>query len=180
MRLLITLSFAFASLYAASPTDKTLELYQKKEYEKACLEGAKIARTYKNDETFLGAYGFACLNSDYIDYAALAGIYMRETPGNRQNASYILTVALQKKLLYQALADGVDLGDTYLPDTPHIISKVFNAYAQGKYEKRGDGSYMIDLGTDQALLDSITENGRFKVRIRRYSDGRLVAEHLYW
>jgi hypothetical protein len=169
----------FASLYAA-PTDKTIELYQKKEFEKACLEGAKIARDYRNDETFLNAYGIACINSDYIDFAALAGIYLRNTAGSRQNASYILTVAIQKKLLYQSLADGIDLGDTHLPDTPHILSKAFNAYAAGKYEKRPDGAYYISEGGDQLLLDSIVENARFKVRIRRLSDGRVVEEHLYW
>ncbi|MDR2151436.1 MAG: hypothetical protein LBO72_01330 [Helicobacteraceae bacterium] len=173
----------FALLFAsaiAAPSDKIIELYQKKEYEKACLEGAKIARDYRFDETFLNAYGISCINSDYIDFAALAGIYLRSTPGSRQNASYILTIAFQKKLLYQSLADGIDLGDTHLPDTPHILSKAFNAYAAGKYEKRADGSFYIDAGGDQLLLDSLTENSRFKVRIRRLSEGRVVEEHLYW
>jgi hypothetical protein len=180
MRFLTLFWLLAAALWSAqSAVDKVIELYQNKDYEKSCLEGARIARDNRNDETFLNAYGFACLNSDYVDFAALAGIYLRNTAGSRQNASYIMTVALQKKLLYQALADDVDLGDTHLPDTPHILSKVFNAYAAGKYEKRRDG-YLIDLGTDQALLDGVTDNGRFKVRIRRYSEGRVVAEHLYW
>ncbi|MDR1451016.1 MAG: hypothetical protein LBI57_01590 [Helicobacteraceae bacterium] len=181
MRLFCLFLFFFAPwALASSATDKVIELYQNKEYERACLEGARIARDNRADETFLNAYGFACLNSDYIDFAALAGIYLRNTPGSRQNASYILTVALQKKLLYQSLADGVDLGDTHLPDTPHILSKVFNAYAAGKYEKRSDGSYYIDLDGDPVLLDAIVENSRFKVRIRRLSGTRVVAEHLYW
>ncbi|MDR0664127.1 MAG: hypothetical protein LBF86_01210 [Helicobacteraceae bacterium] len=179
MRLILIFSLFFATLSAA-PSDRVIELYQKKEYEKACLEGAKIARELRFDEVFLSAYGISCINSDYIDFAALAGVYLRETPGSRQNANYILTVAFQKKLLYQSLADGIDLGDTHLPDTPHILSKAFSAYVAGKYEKRSDGSYYIDQDGDQLLLDSIVENSRFKVRIRRLDEGRVVEEHLYW
>jgi hypothetical protein len=168
------------AVFAAQPTDNVIKLYQQQRYEAACLEGARIVRDYKNSETFVNTYALACLKSDYIDFAAIGGVYLRGSQGSRQNASYILTVVLQKKLLTQALADNIDLSSIRLPETPHILSKVFSAYASGNYVK--DGTVMvINLGGNQsATLDSLTEGGHFKVRIRQYENDRMTGEHLYW
>lgn len=157
-----------------------MELYAQKDYRAACLEGARILRDSRDDETFVNAYGIACLKSDFIDLAVPAVMYLRSTPGARQNASYILTVVLQKKLLYHALADNVDLSGSQLPDTPHILSKIYNAYARGDYERRSDGAYEMQINGRTTTLDSLQEGGHFKVRIRQFEGGRIVDEHLYW
>ncbi|MDR3347554.1 MAG: hypothetical protein LBN32_02965 [Helicobacteraceae bacterium] len=171
----------FATLVIAAPTDKVLDLYHKQDYKNACLEGAKIVRDHKNDDLFVNAFGIACLESDFIDFAGMAGLYLRASSSSRQNASYILTVVLQKKLLYHALADNVDLSDTKLPDTPHILSRVFNAYVEGNYTKDAKGVMTITLDNNHiATLDSLREGGHFKVRIRQYEKGKMLNEHLYW
>jgi hypothetical protein len=173
------------TLATAAPkdSDRVLELYRNKQYERACMEGSRVARDYKYDETLLSAYGISCIESDFIDLASFAGANLRATPESRQNANYILTVMFQKKLLYQAMLDGVDLGDTHLPETPHILSRVFTAYAAGKYDKQKDGSLLLYMsGGETALLDLIHEGGHFKVRIRPLdATGALAGRaHLYW
>ncbi|GHV09335.1 hypothetical protein AGMMS50229_19310 [Campylobacterota bacterium] len=65
MRFAILFFSLCALVFAASPTDKVLALYQKQDYQNACLEGAKIVREYRQDELFVNAYGIACLNSDF-------------------------------------------------------------------------------------------------------------------
>lgn len=175
-----TLWIVLTAAVFAAQTDDVIRLYQQQRYEAACLEGARIVREYKNNYTFVNAYSLACLKSDYIDFAAVGGVYLRDSQASRQNSSYILTVVLQKKLLTQALADNIDLSSIRLPDTPHILSKVFGAYASGNYTV--DGSVMvINLGGNStATLDSLSEGGHFKVRIRQYENGRMTGEHLYW
>lgn len=164
----------------ANTPDRVITLYHQGDFRAACLEGARILRESKDDETFVNAYGIACLKSDFIDLAVPAVMYLRSTQGARQNASYILTVVLQKKLLYHALADNVDLKGSLLPDTPHVLSKVYNTFARGEYTDKGRGLYEMRIEGRRVTLDSLHEGGHFKIRIRQYENGRIIDEHLYW
>ncbi|MDR3163026.1 MAG: hypothetical protein LBT81_04125 [Helicobacteraceae bacterium] len=181
MKQVFFLFLSCCSLFASAATDRVITLYQQRQYQTACLEGARIVRDNKYDEPFVNAFGLSCLESDFIDFAGTAGIFLRSSPASRQNASYFLTVMLQKKLLHQALADNVDLGDTHLPETPHILSKVFNAYAAGEYTRDGAGVMTIKLENGRyATLDSFRDTGYIKIRIRQYENGTMTSEHLYW
>lgn len=169
-----------ATFLSANTPDRVIELYADGDFRSACLEGARILRDSKDDETFVNAYGIACLKSDFIDLAAPAVMYLRSTSGARQNASYILTVVLQKKLLYHALADNVDLQGAFLPKTPHVLSKVYNAFASGDYTQKGATLYEMRIDGKRITLDSLHDGGHFKIRIRQYEGNRVAKEHLYW
>ena len=168
-----------ATLLQAATPERILSLYQQGDYRSACLEGAPILRDNRTDETLINAFGIACLRSDFIDLSSNAILHLRSEPGSRQNAAYILTVVLQKKLLYHAMADDVDIKGTLLPRTPHILSKVYSAYVQEKYEQQG-ARYVMRIDGERVELDSLHEGGHFKIRIRRYEGDRLIDQHLYW
>lgn len=167
-----------SGLNAATP-ERILSLYQQGDYRSACLEGAHILRENRTDETLINAFGIACLRSDFIDLSSNAILHLRSTPGSRQNAAYILSVVLQKKLLYHAMADDIDIKGTILPETPHILSKVYRAYVAEEYERVSERLEM-QIDGQRVTLDSIREGGHFKIRIRRYENNRLVDQHLYW
>ena len=169
----------YASFAAAATPERILNLYHQGDFRSACLEGAHILRDNRTDETLVNAFGIACLRSDFIDLSSNAILYLRSAPGSRQNAAYILTVVLQKKLLYHAMADGVDIKGSLLPQTPHILSKVYNAYATEEYERITNG-YEMKIDGERVVLDSLQDDGHFKIRIRRYEGSRLVDQHLYW
>lgn len=179
MRVIVLFGLLFSLALANTPA-RILDLYAKEEYKSACLEGSRILRDYKDDDTFVNAYAIACLKSDFIDLAAPAVMYLRSNKESRGNAAYILTVVLQKKLLYHALADNIDLSSANLPDTPHILSKVYNAYADGNYKQLKSGTYEIKIEDKTILLDSYNEGGHFKIRIRQFVGTQLEDEHIYW
>ncbi|MGE4294689.1 MAG: hypothetical protein AB7E49_03190 [Campylobacterales bacterium] len=169
-----------AVMASANTPDRVISLYHQGDFRTACLEGARILRDSRDDETFVNAYGIACLKSDFIDLAVPAVMYLRSTPGARQNANYILTVVLQKKMLYHALADNVDIRNAYLPDTPHVLSKVYNTFAKGNFTETSQGVYEMRINDRRVTLDSLHDGGHFKIRIRQYDNGRIIDEHLYW
>lgn len=175
----VAVLLAAVTMASAATPERIFNFYQAGDFRNACLEGAQILREYRNDDIFVNAYGIACLKSDFIDLAAPSVMHLRATRASRQNAAYILTVVLQKKLLYHAIADDIDISGTLLPNTPHILSKVYSAYIKERYERQGNG-YEMQIDGERVSLDSLFEGGHFKIRIRRYEGDQLIAQHLYW
>lgn len=176
----VVLTILLGTMLLANTSERIVSLYDTGDFRSACLEGSKILRENRDDEVFLNAYSMACLKSDFIDLAGLSVMYLRSNKTSRANASYILTVVLQKKLLYHALADNIDLDEAFLPDTPHILSKVYNAYAAKNYTTLPNGSYQMQINGKRVALDSYVDGGHFKIRIRQYAGATLEDEHIYW
>lgn len=179
MRLLSVL-LLFQVIVMASASNNIIAMYNKGEFRSACLDGAKILREHKDDVGFVNAYAIACIKSDFIDLATNAVMYLRSDKASRANSSYILTLALQKKLLLHSLADSIDLEDALLPNTSHILSKVYNVYASKQYKTVANGVIEMNIDSKVVRLDSYYESGHFKVRIRQYAGSNLENEHIYW
>ena len=133
--LLILINITFA---------KTLEdiknLYSDGEYSKACTMSGGLYMAYKDDEVFLNLFADSCLKSDMLNRMMLPIIKLYRTKAARENAAYFSTILYEKKILYHALCDGIDISYMNLPKTNYILSKIFDRFIRGKYSLK-NGSY---------------------------------------
>ncbi|NPA03607.1 MAG: hypothetical protein GXO61_01975 [Epsilonproteobacteria bacterium] len=122
-----------------------VKAYKRGAYKRVCLQGYYIFDKLKKDENLLSMYAFSCLRSDYINRLAVPILILGKTPESRKNRSYFSLILAQKNLLISALADKEDFSNLKLPNTNHLISKVFNLYFQKKF-KRVDNIYTAQEG----------------------------------
>ncbi len=179
--LLLTITLLYTA-HASADMDRLFSLYQQKRFKKACHLGLKMFKKHKNNSRFLMLYGLSCLNADYIDRLAVPLTGLRYTKAERANASYFATILLQKKLLYHALIDNVDISNLKLPKTDYILSKVFDLFTQKKYEKI-DGKYYFSPKDKLSLLYILyIEKGDrvSKMIIEERLDGQIIKIHRYW
>ncbi|WP_201353099.1 hypothetical protein [Hydrogenimonas urashimensis] len=179
--LLLLPLYVTTSLYA-SELETLYSLYTQKQYAKACHLGLKIFNRYKKNSKFLMLYGFSCLRSDYIDRLAVPMTGLRHTKTERANASYFATIILQKKLLYHALLDNVDITHLRLPKTDYILSEVFDMYTRKEYKKVDDKYYFNSKKRPQMLYVLYCEYGKGapKMVIEERLDNHLLKKHRYW
>jgi len=109
--------------------------YKQGHYKKVCKEGYRLFDKLRKDENLVSMYAFSCLKSDYIDRLAVPMLILGKSPQSRRNRSYFSLILTQKNILISALADGETFERLHVPNTDHVISKVFNIYFQKKYKK---------------------------------------------
>jgi hypothetical protein len=182
MKKLLFLSiFAIVSLQGGD-LERLYDLYTQKAYEKACQLGLRMFGEHKKNSKFLMLYAFSCLNADYVDRLAVPMIGLRATKTERANASYFATILLQKKLLYYALLDHVDISDLNLPKTDYILSKVFDLYVKKAYRKIDDKYYLTpEQGDGMKYVLYMESTGRFhKLIIEEMKNDKIIKIHRYW
>ena len=172
----------FATAIHANELEKLYDLYSQKKYARACHLGLNIFNQYKKNSKFLMLYGFSCLKADYIDRLAVPMTGLRHTKTERANASYFATIILQKKLLYHALLDNVDISNLKLPETDYILSRVFDMYTKKEYNKMNDKYYFNPDDKKKILYILYIEYGRGapKMVIEERLDDHLIKKHRYW
>lgn len=156
--------------------------YKEKNYMHACKKGVSIFNQYKNDEDYLTVYSFACLKSDMIDRLAVPITGLRKSKEARANASYFAAILLQKKLLYHAVIDNVDIEGLKLPTTDFILSKVFDMYTTNNYIKNND-VYMFknDNNNDIIYKMFVRDDERFKkLIIQQIKNDTVIKTHNYF
>ncbi len=127
--------------------------YKQKDYRYVCLQGYKVFKALQKDEDLLSMYAFACLRSDYVDRLAVPILILGKTKESRKNRAYFSLILTQKNILISALADNERFANLQVPNSDHIISKIFNLFFQKKYKKvdnvyemsDADGSYRLYL-----------------------------------
>ena len=180
-KIILAFLIATAALNAGD-LQKIYALYTQKRYKPACQLGLRIFEKHKRDSKFVMLYGFACLKADYIDRLAVPLTGLRATKTERANASYFATILLQKKLLYHALLDHVDISHLVLPKTDYVLSKVFDLYVQKAYRKIDDKYYLESKDSKGLLYVLYTQsNGRVhKMVLEERLDGNIIKIHKYW
>ena len=176
------LTILLTTLLSAATVQDLYNLYHAKKYEQGCKLGLRIFDKYKKDSKFLMLYAFSCLKADYIDRLAVPMTGLRRTKSERANASYFATIILQKKLLYHALLDNVDISHLKLPSTDYILSKIFDMYTNGKY-KKVDGRYIFTPENGNGLYYVLyIERGKGapKMVIEERLDDHTIKRHRYW
>ncbi|WP_457597203.1 hypothetical protein [Hydrogenimonas sp.] len=181
MKKLLILSFLSITLFGAEGDLKRLySMYSQKEYAKACQLGLRLFNRHKKNSKFLMLYALSCLNADYIDRLAVPMTGLRKTKTERANASYFATVILQKKLLYHALLDDVDISHLRLPKTGYILSRVFDMYTKQRYVYE-NGVYRFEPENGVVYLLYVDRSKRPpQMVIEERKEGKTIKRHRYW
>jgi len=171
----------------ANITNKMFQLYQNKEYKKACTLGFNHFKQYKNNEIYTSLYAFSCLKSDYIDRLSQPITALKFSKEARKNAAYFATILMQKKLLYYSLLDGYSLSKFKFPTTDYVLSKVFDLYSKSQEHTNKKFYIFKDLHDPKLMykLFTIKDYNRKKTVIRKmiieeYYDTIKVKRHIYW
>lgn len=183
-KILFLLLVLGAHISAASLED-IWQWYNNKEYHKVCSNSVTATDyfRYNKDENFINMYAHACLETDMINRLARPIIQLRKSKESRANASYYTTILYQKKLLYNALIDNLDILPKNLPSTNYILSKVYDDYVNQKYEKK-DGAYLFKDAQDSSYMYKLSikkdNDGFIKLVLETFKDGTIIKTRMYW
>ncbi|WP_457592783.1 hypothetical protein [Hydrogenimonas sp.] len=182
MKRVVLLAIFFLTFAAASDLERLYGLYQDKKFKQACQLGLRMFDAHKKNSKFLMLYGLSCLKADYIDRLAVPLTGLRYSRSERANASYFATILLQKKLLYHALIDNVDISDLKLPKTDYVLSKVFDLFTQKRYKKIDDKFYFVSKEKPgfMYVLYIESDGNVKKMIIEERLDDHLIKLHRYW
>ncbi len=178
----IILALLLAVVLYADAKKEMLSLYENNKYENACEVGFANLNFYANDEDYISLYGFSCLKADFIDRLMVPIIKLKFTKESRSNGAYFSVIMMQKKLLYHAMIDGYKLSSFNLPTTDHVLSKVFDLYAQVQ-ENTPKEFYIFEDKNDKKITYKLTllkDERLSKIVIEEFYDNKIVKQHIYW
>lgn len=181
-KIVIILNIILLSSLGAADLDTLKELYNKKMYSKVCIKSGEYYQEYKSNEEFLNIFASACLKSDMVNRLVLPIIKLYKTKEARENAAYFATILYQKKLLYMALCDNIDISYVNLPKTDYILSRVFDKFVKGEYDLK-NGSYWFSDEKNSELTYKLSieeRNSIKKMYLRTYKNGRIIKVRIYW
>jgi hypothetical protein len=168
-------------LYAVNKDD-ILKLYKEKDYRTTCLKAGDLYQQYKSDEEFLNIYAHSCLEEDMINRTILPIVKLYKTQESRENAAYFATILYQKKLLYHALVDDIDISYVNLPKTKYILSVIFNKFVSGDYNYK-NSAYWFNDEKDSNITYKLSVETHQKVKkifLRTYENGAEIKVRTYW
>ena len=158
-----------------------IKKYEEGNYKFVCLNGYKLFSQIKKDEDLVTMYAFSCLKADYINRLAVPILILGKTPQSRKNRAYFSLLLAQKNLLISALGDQIEFTNLSVPNTDHIISKVFNLYFQKKYKKT-DNTLVMQDPKNRDLLYKVSIIKRASIpylKIEEYQNNKRVKIHIY-
>ncbi|NOX16174.1 MAG: hypothetical protein GXP61_09170 [Epsilonproteobacteria bacterium] len=157
-------------------------LYDSKKFAQVCIKSGNIYQNYKDNEEFLNIFASSCLKADMINRMVLPIIKLYKTKEARENAVYFTTILFEKKLLYYALSDDLDISYVNLPKTNYILSKIFDKYVKGEYDLKNDAYWFSDDNNSNLSYKlSIEErNGVKKMYLRTYRKHKIIKVRVYW
>lgn len=179
---IIILFFILINISLAKTLDDIKDLYLNGKYTKACSMSGRLYLVYRNDEVFLNLFGDSCLRADMLNRLMLPIIKLYKTKSARENAAYFSTILYEKKMLYHALCDGVDISYINLPKTNYILSKIFDKFIRGKYDlKHGSYWFSDDTDIDTKYKLSIEKKNKIKkMYLRTYKNNKIIKTRIYW
>lgn len=168
-------------LYATTKED-IFKSYEQKDYRDACLKAGDLYQEYKSDEDFLTIFAHSCLEVDMINRTILPIVKLYNSEKARENAAYFATILYQKKLLYYALVDDVDISYINLPKTKYILSIIFNKFVSRDYDFR-NGAYWFTDDSDKELTYKLSAEEHQKINklfLRTYKANEVIQVRTYW
>ena len=161
--------------------DEVFGLYENGEYKKVCSGHIEQFCRKSNDEAVINVYASSCLRSDQINKLTYPISKLIKSKEARENAAYFSNIMFQKKLLYHAIIDNVDISYVRLPKSDYILSMIFDKFVKGKYQKEGE-KYIFKEENDDTFYEITQEfsNDITKLILKIYKDDELVGKKEYW
>ena len=178
MKMFFLLLFSALFLFAKVEKEDVYNAYKNKNFTQSCKLGMSILGREKRDENFVSVVGLSCINADMIDTAVNSAKYLKATAIGRNNASYIASIFLIKKLLLQFMFNDTDISTLSLPKSDHVLSIVFENVSQKKY-KIVEGVYFVTQGEYTYSLSKTIDTYN-KIVIRKFKGLHPLEQHIYW
>ena len=179
MKILYILAFAIASLFAVS-ADDVRNWDQIGQYNRICQESVRNLFIEEQSEALANTYAKACLKMDKVNELVVPTVMLYKTKEARENASLYSTIIFQKKMLYLALCDGVDISYIRTPKINYILSEIFDKFTERAYVKKSD-TYVFTLENgERAELFIKEEEEVKKMVIAIYAGDKLSSIKIYW
>ena len=161
--------------------DEVFGLYENGEYKKVCSGHIEQFCRKSNDEAIINVYASSCLRSDQINKLTYPISKLIKSKEARENAAYFSNIMFQKKLLYHAIIDSVDISYVRLPKSDYILSMIFDKFVKGKYQKEGE-KYIFQEENDDTFYEITQEfsNDITKLILKIYKDDELAGKKEYW
>ena len=151
-----------------------LELFNNKYYTYICDKRWDYINKYNNKrEDLLSLVAYACLKKRYLTPALDLAKVLKVTKESRENASYIVTLFLMKKLLMQIINDNMPIGDIKLPKiNDNTLGVVFSFIEKNKFEKKdktliikdGNTIYKVAISKNNNIVIDVLVNNQLKKR----------------
>ena len=161
----------FLALLIISLKADIIEEYKNSEFNKIC-NFQNVNKT--KDEKLLSIIGISCVKSDNLYMLPYIVAKLKHTKTARQNAIYLNTIYMQKRLLYAYFFDGFSLDGFELPNTDYILSVVFDKIKSKEYKKEGN---ILIIKTKSETLKVYPQNTRLIVE--EYIGNILKKRHWY-
>jgi len=109
--------------------------FKNSKYNKICILN-NITNT--TNEKLLSIIGISCVKADRLYLIPYILPKLKFSKVARENAIYLATIYMQKRLLYSYLFDNLSLEGFNLPKTDYIISIIFSKIKNHDYRKDGN------------------------------------------
>lgn len=179
MKILSILAFAIVSLFAVS-IDDVRNWDQIGQYNRICQENVRNLFIEEQNDALANMYAKACLKMDKVNELVVPTVMLYKTKEARENASLYSTIIFQKKMLYLALCDGVDISYIRTPKINYILSEIFDKFTEKAYVKKSD-TYVFTLESgERAELFIKEEEEVKKMVVALYTGDKLSSIKIYW
>ncbi len=179
MKILSILAFAIVSLFAVS-IDDVRNWDQIGQYNRICQESVRNLFIEEQNDALANMYAKACLKMDKVNELVVPTVMLYKTKEARENASLYSTIIFQKKMLYLALCDGVDISYIRTPKINYILSEIFDKFTEKAYVKKSD-TYVFTLESgERAELFIKEEESVKKMVVALYTGDKLSSIKIYW
>ena len=178
MNKILLLILFFSTLLFGITKNEIYKLYNNKEFKTTCEKGTWILRQNRDDDTFLSVVGLSCINADMINTAIRISKYMGRTKMGRNNASFISSIFLTKKLLIQFIYDKIDLSNLSLPKAEHYLSDIFENISKNNYKVEGN-QIITEIDNFRYSIEPFGKSTN-KILIKIYQNNKLLSKHIYW
>ncbi|CZE49436.1 hypothetical protein [Campylobacter geochelonis] len=150
------------------------------QYNRICQDSVRDLFISKQDESIANIYANACLKMDKISELIIPMVMLYKTKDQRENAALYSTILFQKKMLYLALADKVDISYIRTPKINYVLSMVFDKFVQGEYTLKNNIYSMVLDDSQHCDLLMKEENGIKQMVVLLYKNGKINSVKKYW
>ena len=179
MRVLVFLTLFFGMIFAVN-VDDVRNWDQIGQYNRICQESVRNLFIEEQNEALANVYAKACLKMDKVNELVVPMVTLYKTKEAGENASLYSTIVFQKKMLYLALCDNVDISYIRTPKINYILSEIFDKFVEKNYVKKSE-TYVFTLDSgEKAELFINEEEGVKKMVVAMYAGDKLSSIKIYW